>query len=119
MKDLNRQRIATPYMWGVACMGAATLAFSLFRLNLGVIDLRFVLLTAITVGIGSRITISIPRFKSEISISDTFILLTMLLYGGEPAILLATVEAALSSARFSKRRVTYFFNSAVMALSTF
>jgi signal transduction histidine kinase len=119
MKDLNRQRIATPYMWTVACAGAGTLIFSLFRFNLGVIDLRFVLLTAITVGIGSRITISIPRFKSEISISDTFILLTMLLYGGEPAILLATVEAALSSARFSKRRVTYLFNSAVMALSTF
>jgi signal transduction histidine kinase len=119
MKDLNRQRIATPYMWAVVCLGAAALIFSLFRLNLAVIDLRFVLLTAITVCIGSRITISIPRFKSEISISDTFILLTMLLYGGEPAIILAVIEAALSSARFSKRPVTYLFNSAVMALSTF
>lgn len=118
MKVLNRQQIATPYMWVVACLGGAALAFTLLRLNLAVIDLRFVLLTAITVCIGSRITISIPRFKSEISISDTFILLTMLLYGGEPAILLATIEAALSSARFSKRRITYFFNSAVMAIST-
>jgi signal transduction histidine kinase/ActR/RegA family two-component response regulator len=119
MKDLNRQRIATPYMWMVVCLGAAALAFSLFRLNLGVIDLRFVLLTAITVCIGSRISISIPRFKSEISISDSFILLTMLLYGGEPAVLLAVIEAALSSTRFSKRPVTYLFNSAVMAISTF
>ena len=119
MKDLNRQPIAAPYMWAIVCVGAVALAFSLLRLNLGVVDLRFVLLTAITVCIGSRITISIPRFKSEISISDTFTLLTMLLYGGEPAILLAVVEAALSSARFSKRPLTYLFNSAVMGLSTF
>lgn len=119
MKASNKQRIATPYMWAGACAGMGVLVFSLFRLNLAVIDLRFVLLTVITVGIGARITISIPRFKSEISISDTFILLTMLLYGGEPAILLAVIEAALSSARFSKRAVTYLFNSGVMALSTF
>ena len=119
MKDLNRQRIATPYMWTVVSLGTVICAFSIFRLNLAVIDLRFVLLTIITICIGARITISIPRFKSEISISDTFILLTMLLYGGEAAIILAVIEAALSSARFSKRPLTYFFNSAVMAVSTF
>jgi signal transduction histidine kinase len=119
MKDSNRQQLAAPYMWTIVCFGAAVCALSFFRLNLALIDLRFVLLTVITVCVGARITISIPRFKSEISISDTFILLTMLLYGGEAAILLAVIEAALSSARFSKRPITYLFNSAVMAVSTF
>jgi hypothetical protein len=119
MQAADRQRFAMPYIWAVVCLGALICIFSLFRLPVLSLDLRFLLLALITVGIGSRITIGIPRFKSEISISDTFILLTMLLYGGEAAILLAGVEAALSSTRFSKRLTTYLFNAAVMTVSTF
>ncbi|MBD0372924.1 MAG: hypothetical protein ICV60_18920, partial [Pyrinomonadaceae bacterium] len=119
MQAADRQRLAMPYMWAVVCLGAFICLFSLFRIPVLNLDLRFLLLALITFGIGSRVTIGIPRFKSEISISDTFILLTMLLYGGEAAILLAAVEASLSSARFSKRPVTYLFNAAVMTVSTF
>ncbi len=119
MQALSRQRIATPYMWAVVCLGMVVACFSLYLLPFAQLDLKFLLLALITAGIGSRISISIPRFKSEISVSDTFILLTMMLYGGEAAILLAAVEAALSSMRFGKKLITYLFNAAVMALSTF
>ncbi|HEY0320147.1 MAG TPA: response regulator [Pyrinomonadaceae bacterium] len=119
MQAADRQRLAMPYMWAVACLGALICIFSLFRVSYAALDLRFLLLALITFGIGSRITIGIPRFKSEISISDTFILLTMLLYGGEAAIILAAAEACLSSTRFGKRLITYLFNAAVMTVATF
>src|SRR5205085_7186278 len=44
---------------------------------------------------------------------------TMLLYGGEPAILLATADGLFASLRISKKPRTILFNAAVMACSTF
>src|ERR1043165_985969 len=119
MQAESRQRLAAPYMWAVVCLGGAVCFFSFFRLSTLQLDLRFLLLVLITFGIGSRITIQIPRFRSEISISDTFLLLTMMLYGGEAAIFLAAAEAALSSSRFGTKPLTYLFNAAVMSVSTF
>src|SRR6185295_4278744 len=46
----------------------------------------------------------------QISVSDTFIFLTLLLYGYEAAILMAATEALLSSFRFCRKRTTIFFN---------
>ncbi|MDQ3321439.1 MAG: diguanylate cyclase [Acidobacteriota bacterium] len=40
------------------------------------------------------------------------------MYGGEVAVVLAAVEAFFSSWRFCNKKITVFFNSAVMALST-
>ena len=76
------------------------------------------LLGVFTIAVGSRITIQIPRFKSHISVSDIFIFLTLLLYGGEFAIILAAIEAGASAWRFCNRKLTVFFNAATMAVST-
>ena len=62
--------------------------------------------------------IKIPKLKSHIAVSDTFIFLTFLLYGVEAAILLAAVEAYFSARRFCNKHLTVLFNSATMALST-
>ncbi|MGB7925107.1 MAG: EAL domain-containing protein [Pyrinomonadaceae bacterium] len=116
---MGRQRFTRPFMLLVIAIGAATSIFSAYRLSYEQIDMRFLLLAVITIGIGSRITIQIPRVRGYISMSDTFIFLAVLLFGGEAGILLAAAEALCSSARFSKKPVTLLFNSCVMALSTF
>ncbi len=63
-------------------------------------------------------TLEIPRFKSHIAVSDTFVFLALLSYGGEFAVLLAAAEAFFSSWRFCNKKITIFFNTAVLALST-
>ena len=83
-----------------------------------IIDAYFGLLCVFTIAVGSRMTIQIPRFKSHISVSDIFIFLALLLYGGEVAIVLAACEAAASAWRFCNRKLTVFFNAATMAVST-
>jgi diguanylate cyclase (GGDEF)-like protein/PAS domain S-box-containing protein len=83
------------------------------------LDARFVVLALATILVGSRITIRVPRAKGHISVSDTFIFLTLLLFGGETAVLLASAEAFVSSTHFSKKSLVRAFNAAVMALSTF
>lgn len=105
-------------MIAVICAGLACLIVALVRLPAERADVYFVLLSVCTIGIGSRLTIQIPRFKSHFAVSDTFIFLTLLIYGGEFAIVLSAIEAIFSSWRFCNKKVTVFFNSAAMAVST-
>jgi diguanylate cyclase (GGDEF)-like protein/PAS domain S-box-containing protein len=103
----------------IGALGASAFLFSLLRFPVEQLTLRFLIMVVITLGIGSRITVRIPRFTSRISVSDTFIFLTMLMAGGEAAILLATVDAGVTSHRITKKNLIRLFNTGVMACSTF
>ena len=104
-------------MWLVAAAGVATVAFSVYSLPVGQVDRRFMIL-GLAMLIGSRVTIEIPSAKGHISVSDTFVFLTLLLFGGEAAVMLAATEALSSSHRFSKKPIVALFNAGVMAVST-
>jgi diguanylate cyclase (GGDEF)-like protein/PAS domain S-box-containing protein len=106
-------------MWAVIVLGSAAFIFSGLTFPTSHIDIRFFFLALVTICIGSRITIKIPRVRGRISVSDTFIFLSMLLFGGEVAILLSATEALCSSLRFSKKRMTIAFNATTAACSAF
>ncbi len=118
-----RQKYSTPYIVAIILAGTGVCLFSLFRLfytSQGVWkDPNFWLLAILTVTVASRISISVPRISGGISVSDTFLFLAILLYGGEAAVLLAAVEGAGSTFRVSRRARIYMFNAGVMALATF
>ncbi len=116
---MNPASLRNWYMWLVAVCGIALTALCSYKLDLAHLDSRFVIIALITILIGSRITISIPKANGEISVSDTFIFLTILLFGPEAAVILAAVEAFASSVRFSKKIITWLFNTGAMASSTF
>lgn len=116
---MKRQTFRTLFLICVTLLGVAVAAFCASRLPFLKLDLRFLVLAFITVFIGSRITIRVPRARGRISISDTFVFLTLLLFGGEAAVLVATAEAFVSSTYFSKRLLVRAFNAAVMGVSTF
>ena len=102
----------------VIIAGLVSVIIALTKFDLARADIYLLVLSVFTVAIGSRATIQIPRFKSHVSVSDTFIFLTLLLYGGEYAVVLAAIEATASSWRFCNRKLTVFFNAATMALAT-
>ena len=81
-----------------------------YKVNLSSMDLRFTVLAILTVVFSSRITIEIPQFRSKISVSDTFIFLTLLLYGWKAAVLLAATEALVASFQFARKPLTILFN---------
>jgi len=116
---VNKKQIRTVYLSSIALVGAVVTAVCLFRLPVAQLDSRYVALTLITILIGSRITIKIPGARGEISVSDTFIFLAILLFGVEAAVVLAAAEAMCSSARFTRKTNVLFFNSGVMSISTF
>src|SRR4051812_22846907 len=115
---MKTQDLTNKYMLGVIAVGFLCLITAAVKLPLERIDLRFLFLAAFTVGLGSRITIQIPKFKSHISVSDTFIFFALLYFGGETAVLLAGIEAFCSAWRFCNKKITVFFNTGAMALST-
>lgn len=119
MQALAKQKFTKPYKWAVVFIGAALCCFSAFNLVVSAIDWRFLLLGAMTVVISSRLAVQIPRVNTNITVSDTFIFLAILLYGGPAAVLLAATEGLCSGYRISKKPVTFLFNSAVMACATF
>src|SRR5947208_11263226 len=88
------------YLWLLITLGVFVLIFSASKLDPHHLDTRFLLIVAITVGIGSRLNVKIPRVNAWVSISDAFIFLSLLLFGGEATILLATLEAFYSSLKF-------------------
>ena len=106
-------------MWLLAITGAIACLISVYWLPIQQLDLQFLLLALVTAAIGSRIGILIPRVNSEITVSDTLIFLTLLLYDGEAAVLVAAADAFCSSLRFSKRWLTILCNSGMLAVSTF
>src|SRR6266436_3673540 len=116
---MNTSRLNHIFVWIVIIAGAAAVAFSGAHLSFAQLDVRFLLLALATVLIGPRLSIQIPRVKAHISVSDTFVFLSLLLFGGEAAILLATAEALCASLRIGCRVRTYLFNAAVMACATF
>jgi diguanylate cyclase (GGDEF)-like protein/PAS domain S-box-containing protein len=103
----------------VIAAGAVVVALSGARLYSGHVDVRFLLLALATVLIGPRLSIQIPGVKAHISVSDTFVFLTLLLFGGEAAVVLATLEALCSSLRLSSRVKTHLFNAGAMGCATF
>jgi diguanylate cyclase (GGDEF)-like protein/PAS domain S-box-containing protein len=99
--------------------GGTALAYALWHLPAAQLDFHFLLLCVLTLLVGSRITVKIPRLSSHVSVSDTFVLLAVLLCGGEAAVLLAALDGFSSTLRLSRRPQTFLANMAVTALSTF
>jgi signal transduction histidine kinase/ActR/RegA family two-component response regulator len=113
----TRNRFFGPFLWAVTGAGCLTFLYSFSRLNLDNFDSRFAILVAMAFLLTSRITVPIPRFSSQISVSDTFVFLVLLLYGAPAAIIVGAVEAFLSSLRFSRKRKIVAFNWASAAVS--
>jgi diguanylate cyclase (GGDEF)-like protein/PAS domain S-box-containing protein len=102
----------------IAGLGAVVVTVCVYKLPVAQLDLRYLFVVLVTIIIGSRVTVKIPRARGHISVSDTFIFLTMLMFGAEAAVLLATLEAFTSTLRYSKRPLVGLFNAGVMACST-
>lgn len=115
-------RWAKTYLGLVIGAGTAVCVFSAFRLfkDPGAdLSWQFFLLVAITLIVGYSLIIKIPKGNGEITVVDTFIFLSLLLYSGEATILLAATEGLTSRLRLNRKPITILFSGAVFAVSTF
>jgi len=115
----NENRFFVPFLRVVTAAGFVAILYSIAGLNSAHLDLRFAGLLAMALLLSSRIVIPLPKLSAQISVSDTFVFLILLLYGGPAAILAASTEAFFSSLRFNRKPQTVLFNAGASALSIF
>jgi signal transduction histidine kinase/CheY-like chemotaxis protein len=106
-----------PFLWAITGCGILAFLYSCTQLDFAGFDARFALLVGMALLLASQITIPIPRLTSKISVSDTFVFLTLLLYGGAAAVIVGAAEAFFSSLRFSRKPKIVVFNWASTAVS--
>ena len=116
---MRKQRFLNPYIALVVAAGGVVGIFCAYRFNRANLDVPFLLLLLVSVVVGSRLIIHIPRIKGEITVNDTLIFLTILMYGGEAAVLLAAIATLATSLRVTRKIKVMLFNSAVMSCATF
>ena len=103
----------------VIALGTACGAYAGVFLNLTALDFGYGVMLLVTVTCSSYLIVRIPGTRGEITVSDTLVFLTLLLYGGEAAILLSIADGLSASIRITKRPLPFAFNPAVMACATF
>lgn len=114
----NRTLISR-YMWLVVATGSIIFIYSLRNLPYPQLDFRFLLLFLLTTIISSRIAIKVPRVNTTITVADTFVFLTFLLYGPESAVIVAAADGLSSGLRISRRWITVLFNAGANASALF
>jgi diguanylate cyclase (GGDEF)-like protein len=85
------------------------------------VDLGLIALSIATVFLSSFLRIELPRNNIHLTISDALIILSMLIYGGEVAVLLAVFETAFTSFNVRRKGVpiktrTIFINTLIAAI---
>src|SRR5215213_10280542 len=118
-ESAGNQHLTKRYMWLVVAAGTAIFACSCYALPYQQLDFRFLLLFSLTVGISSGIGIRVPRVNTTITVADSFVFLTLLLYGPAAAVIVAAADGLSSGLRLSKRAITVLFNAGAMACAIF
>src|SRR4026209_179433 len=116
--NINRPHFGQVYMWSLVTAGAAIAIVSVYQLPFHKLDARFLLL-CLMVAASSLVAIRIPYVSGRITVADTFVFLTVLLFGGPAAILVSALEGVAATLIISKKPRTILFNSAILATSTF
>jgi diguanylate cyclase (GGDEF)-like protein/putative nucleotidyltransferase with HDIG domain len=111
--------ISIRYLNFVSAAGLSVFFYAVFAVLTGEPSLDWILLSLVTTLVVGRTTIRIPKTQSTVTLDDTFIYISFLLYGVWPSVVLAGINALLFSLRYPNRRKVAPFNAGVMSLSVF
>jgi len=115
---MAKQKHINAYLWSVILVGGGVTLAAVERVPWASLGWRFPLLAFVAVFTSSRLSVRIPRVNTNVTVSDTFIFLIMLLFGAPAAIMVGAAEGIASGLRISKTPTIVLFNSAVMACAT-
>jgi diguanylate cyclase (GGDEF)-like protein/PAS domain S-box-containing protein len=116
---MEKYRFPRSFMQVVGVVGAAAVLFSLYRSPLAQLGAPFLLLSLLAFLTSSYYSVPLPRGRGRISLLSSFVLLAMLVFGGEAAIVFAAATALCLSLSQGKERIDVLFESSVSALSAF
>lgn len=121
---MKQKNFSNVFKVAVILCGITCFAFALFNLKAEVFSLNFALLLAFAVFVVPRLTLKLPHSNFWVSFSEPLIFVTFFFFGGEAAIILATLEMAANCFYLKKfsgvsfKFLTLPFNIFSAALST-
>jgi diguanylate cyclase (GGDEF)-like protein/putative nucleotidyltransferase with HDIG domain len=107
------------YLTAVIACGIAAVASSVFRLHVEPLGYQWYMLAALTFISGSA-TVTLPSVPASISVSETFVFATVLLFGSAAGTVMVALDGLVISFWMAKRRPEWYralFNMAAPALS--
>jgi putative nucleotidyltransferase with HDIG domain len=107
------------YILGVSAMGMSIAAYSLALVVIQQVNVQWLILAALTLFTGV-FTIRIPRIHARLSVSDTFVIACVLLFGPAAGTVTVVLDALVISLRATHFREPFrvVFNLSLAALST-
>jgi len=109
------------YVVGVSAIGLAIAAYSLFQLFVQPVNPQWLYLAALTLFTGA-FTVRIPGIPAYLSVSDTFVLVSVFLFGPAAGTIIAVLDALIISLRVGKTAWQPFrilFNCSAVALASY
>ncbi|MGH9819717.1 MAG: hypothetical protein ACRD43_06065, partial [Pyrinomonadaceae bacterium] len=120
----QKERTTSIYLWllmplGIGAILWAALGIHTENINRGTLGLAFV-----TIFLSSYLRVQLPRTKIHLTISDALVFLSMLMYGGQVAVLIAVLETCFASWNLRRQGVTMklktvVINTLITAISVF
>jgi putative nucleotidyltransferase with HDIG domain len=117
--DRNQKRLQSLYIATVASVGLCVVAESIIQFSSAVPGIEWFLLAALTLVTGS-FTVKLPGLSSKISISETFVFSTVLLFGpagGTLTVVLDTLVISLWMKRGKQSIARVLFNTSAAAIA--
>jgi diguanylate cyclase (GGDEF)-like protein/PAS domain S-box-containing protein len=119
MEQTGLQRYNSKFMQAVVGAGSLALVFTIYLWPVAKLGVPFFLLALLAVQTSSRYTVPIPRGRGQIRVTDAFIFLAMVLFGGDAGVLFAALVGLCLSLRSGKTTLQYLFSTAVTIVSAF
>lgn len=121
---LSKERAINIFIAVLTPIALASVVWALRGISADAIDGGVITLAALTVFCSCYLRIQLPRVNIHVTISDGLIILSMLLYGGEIALLIAVIETTLASLNILRQGVsikpkTIVLNSYFAAIAVF
>src|SRR5947209_3099495 len=106
MFALSKEKTITLFIALLSPVVLAVLAWAVMGITPAEVSPGVITISLLTIFCSCYLRIQLPRVNIHLTISDGLIILTMLLYGGEIALLLAVVETFLASINIMRQGLT-------------
>lgn len=115
---MNKKSVSDYYKTIIIVVGSICLTWALISLPLSAYSAGFVALVAFSVFVSPRLSLILPRSKFSVSFSDALIFLCFLIYGGEAAVVLASIDV-LANCYYIKWKGEMVFGRYMIPTNTF
>ncbi|MBC7900343.1 MAG: bifunctional diguanylate cyclase/phosphodiesterase [Saprospiraceae bacterium] len=115
---MNKRNLSNFYKAVLTVIGVVCIGWALFYLPKPAYSSGYLFLLAFAVLISPHLSLILPRSKFSVSFSDALIFIAFLVYGGEAAIIAASLEM-LANCYFIKRKGNMVFGRYMILTNTF